>query len=467
MDLIEALVALLGDRARTEAEDLAPFLVDERGLFQGEAACLVFPNSTAEVARIVQLCAEHDHAVVPQGGNTGYCGGATPTDTRQVLLNLSRMNRVRAIDPVGMTATVEAGVILAQLQGAAHNEGLLFPLSMGSEGSCQLGGNLSTNAGGLAVLKYGTAAELVLGLEVVLASGDVLDLLKPLRKDNTGYQLKHLFLGSEGTLGIITAAAVKLYPQPTERQTAWLAMPDIEAACKLLPLARAASGDTVTSFEYIRGPSLELVLEQVAGTSAPIVGDYAHYLLLELSAALPPGSLREHLETLLAQALERGIVLDAVIAETERQRQHLWKLRESLPQAEKCAGRSIKHDISVAIERIPEYVAEAPRRLAELTEVRASVYGHLGDGNLHYNVLAPEAADPVAFRAEYGAGISTLLHDLADEMGGSFSAEHGVGQLKTAELSRYAGKTELALMKSLKRSLDPAGILNPGKVLEL
>ena len=466
MTLASSLQALLGDRFVDDPTTMAPYLEDERGLYRGEAACLVFPKTTAEVSAIVSQCAEHGYAVVPQGGNTGYCGGATPMGKEQVLLNLSKLDRVRAIDPVGMTITVEAGVILSVLQDAADSEGLMFPLSMGSEGSCQIGGNLSTNAGGLSVLKYGTAAELVLGLEVVLASGEVLDLLKPLRKDNTGYHLERLFLGAEGSLGVITAATLKLFPANTERQTAWLAAPDVAAVCRLLPLARSRSGDTVTSFEYICRDSLDLVLQHVEGQRAPLQAPQDHHVLVELSAPLAPGSLRAQLEDLLEAAFTDGLALDAVIAESEAQRRQLWKLRESIPEAEKLAGRSIKHDVSVAIDRIPEYVAAAPGRLAEIPNPRLSIYGHIGDGNLHYNVLAPEASDAEQYKTRYGSAVSEALHDLAAEMGGSFSAEHGVGQLKSAELARYAEPAALALMKTLKHSLDPDGVFNPGKVIE-
>jgi D-lactate dehydrogenase (cytochrome) len=467
MTLLARLNALLGESGVVSSpQDMSPFLLDERRLYRGSAACLVFPRTTQEVAGVIRLCDELGYTVVPQGGNTGYCGGATPMGERQVLMNLSKMNRVRCIDPVGMTATVEAGVILADLQQAAREQDLFFPVSMGSEGSCQVGGNLATNAGGLAVLKYGTAGEQMLGLEVVLASGDVLDLLKPLRKDNTGYHLEQLFLGAEGSLGIITAATLRLFPAPTEYQTAWLAVADIESACRLLPLARSASGDTVTSLEYLSGPSLDLVLNHVEGTAAPLGEGFPHQLLLELSAPLPPGALRERLEALLTQALESGLALDAVIAESDHQRKKLWHIRESLPEAEKRAGRSIKHDVSVAIDRIPEYLARAPGRLAGFPGARTSIYGHLGDGNLHYNVLAPEGEDADAYRAAHAAAISAALHDLAAELGGSFSAEHGVGQLKTAELVRYTDPVALALMKTLKRSLDPRSILNPGKVID-
>jgi D-lactate dehydrogenase (cytochrome) len=463
--VLEPLIDVLGEHGVvTEPTALKPYLEDERGLYQGSAACLVFPQSTKEVAAVVRLCREHQCTVVPQGGNTGYCGGATPDGEDQVLLNLSRMNRIRALDPVGMTVTAEAGVILAQLQQAVAEEELFFPLSMGSEGSCQLGGNLATNAGGLAVLKYGMAGELVLGLEVVLPDGSVLDALKPLRKDNTGYHLKQLFLGAEGTLGIITAAVLKLFPRPTEFQTAWLSVRDIAAACDLLPLARRVSGDNVTSFEYISGNSLALLARHVDGLQAPLAGE--HYVLLELSGPLPPQSLRPQLEALLGEALESGLAADAVIAESLDKRRALWALRENIPEAEKRAGRSIKHDVSVPIADIPAYCDIAPQRLAALEPLRLSVYGHIGDGNLHYNVLAPEGADPVAFRAEKGEAISQVVHDLAAEMGGSFSAEHGIGQLKTGELVRYGDPAALELMRTLKAAIDPEGRMNPGKLLD-
>ncbi len=464
MTLVNALAGLLGDRCTASADAMASYLEDERGLYRGEAACLVFPESTDEVAAVVRLCVEHGASLVPQGGNTGYCGGATPSSATQVLLNLSRLNRIRAIDPVGMTVTAEAGVILANLHDAVEAEDLFFPLSMGSEGSCQLGGNLATNAGGLAVLKYGMAGELVLGLEVVLPDGSVLNTLKPLRKDNTGYHLRQLFLGAEGTLGVITAAVLKLFPRPTEFQTAWLSVSGVAAACQLLPLARRASGDCVTSFEYISGQSLALLAQHVEGLRPPLAGE--HHVLLELSGALPPGGLRPQLEQLLEQALEAGWAEDAVIAESLDQRRALWALRENIPEAEKRAGRSIKHDVSVPIADIPAYCEQAPRRLAALEPLRLSIYGHIGDGNLHYNVLAPEASDPAAFKTDKGEAISRVVHDLAAEMGGSFSAEHGIGQLKTAELARYGDPAALALMRALKLAIDPEGRMNPGKLLD-
>jgi FAD/FMN-containing dehydrogenase len=467
MEIADVLKESLGEAAVvTNPDVMAPYLVDERAIYQGSAACIVFPRSTEEVAAAVRLCREHDCSIVPQGGNTGYCGGATPTGDGQVLLNLSRMNRIRAIDPVGMTVTAEAGVILANLQEAVATEDLFFPLSMGSEGSCQLGGNLSTNAGGLAVLKYGMAGELVLGLEVVLPDGSVLETLKPLRKDNTGYQLKQLFLGAEGTLGIITAAVLKLFPRPTDFETAWVAVESMEATCRLLPLARRISGDCVTSFEYISAESMALLTSQFGDARPPLTAAHSHQVLLELSAPLPPGSLRPRLEELLQAGMEDGLVMDAALAESEQQRQAMWKLREGIPEAEKQEGRSIKHDVSVPIADIPVFCERAPERLAGMQPLRISIYGHVGDGNLHYNVLAEDGADPDEFRARHGEAVSRALHDLAMEMGGSFSAEHGVGQLKRAELERYSDPAALKLMRELKACLDPDGAMNPGKLVD-
>jgi FAD/FMN-containing dehydrogenase len=448
------------------ADRQAAYLIDERQLYRGEAALILRPASTQEVSQILAVCYEAGLAVVPQGGNTGYCGGATPDDAqRQVLLSLSRMNRIRALDPVGFTMTVEAGVVLARVQAAAEEAQLFFPLSMGSEGSCQIGGNLSTNAGGLAVLKYGTARELVLGLEVVLPDGQVLHGLKGLRKDNTGYDLKQLFMGAEGTLGVITAAVLKLYPQPTERQTAWLAVPDAAAACRLLGEARRHSGDCVTSFEYVSRPSLQLVLRHVDGASDPLDTPWEHYVLMELSAASPQGSLREVIERVLERGMEAGEVLDGVIAESGPQRSALWKLRESIPEAEKKEGGAVKHDVSVLISRVPAYLDAAPAQVGAVTDVRISAYGHIGDGNIHYNLLAPVGVEGAAFRARWGEALSRAVHGLAADMEGSFSAEHGVGKLKRPELHRLKDPVSIAAMRAVKAALDPRGIMNPGKLL--
>ncbi|MEM6639388.1 MAG: FAD-binding oxidoreductase [Pseudomonadota bacterium] len=466
-DALAALREVVGPAGVVDRDLWPAYLEDERGLYHGEAACIVRPATTDEVSAVLGTCARFGLAVVPQGGNTGYCGGATPDDaSNQIVLSLSRMNRVRAVDPVGFTMTVEAGVILANAHAAAEQHALLFPLSMGSEGSCQIGGNLATNAGGLAVLRYGNTRDLVLGIEAVLPDGTVIDSLSGLRKDNTGYDLKNLLIGSEGTLGVITAAVLKLFPQPVSRQTAFLALADAPAMCRLLADVRRTSGDTVTSFEYIARPALDLVLEHIDGAADPLDAAYDHYVLLELSSGQSEDDLRSVCETILMRGMENGDVLDGVVAESGRQRDRLWHLRESIPEAEKHAGRSVKHDISVTVARMADYLAAAPAALAAVTPARTSVYGHVGDGNLHYNVLAPEGVAPETFRAAHGGAISDAVHDLAVSMGGSFSAEHGIGKLKKPALARYKSPAELAAMRAIKKALDPDGRMNPGKLFD-
>lgn len=449
-----------------DESDREAYLVDERRLYRGEAALIVRPANTAEVSRVLAICHEAGLGVVPQGGNTGYCGGATPDDANdQILLCLGRMNRVRRVDPVGFTMVVEAGVVLARVQQAAAEHELLFPLSMGSEGSCQIGGTLATNAGGLAVLRYGTARDLVLGLEIVLADGRIIEGLSGLRKDNTGYDLKSLFMGAEGTLGIITAAVLKLFPAPRSQQTALLAVADAEAACGLLGRARRESGDAVTSFEYFTRPSLDLVLANIDGVTDPLDQRYSDYVLVELSSAQDEDALRTVTETILLRGMENGEIVDGVIAESGQQRDRLWRLRESIPEAEKYEGGAVKHDVSVTIDRIPEYLDRAPPAIARIADCRLSVFGHIGDGNLHYNLLAPSGADAGDFKRQHGDALSKAVHDLAVQMGGSFSAEHGVGKLKKSALVDYKDPAALAAMRAIKRALDPKGTMNPGKVL--
>lgn len=464
---LERIRAVVGPRGVVDDEAAREgYLVDERRLYRGEAALVVRPASTDEVSRVMAICYEAGLGIVPQGGNTGYCGGATPDDAEgQVLVSLSRMNAVRGIDPVGFTLTAEAGVVLADAQRAAADAGFLFPLSMASEGSAEIGGALATNAGGLAVLRYGTARELCLGLEVVLPDGRVIPGLSGLRKDNTGFDLKSLFCGAEGILGIITAATLKLFPRPTARQTAWLAVPDADAACRLLGRARRESDDQVTSFEYVTRPSLELALGYSDALTDPLEDPHEHYVLLELSSGQSEERLREVSEAILVSGMEEGEVLDGVIAESSQQRSQLWGLREMIPESEKHQGGSVKHDISVTIDRIPEYLDAAPGRLAEIARCRTSIYGHIGDGNLHYNLLAPAGADPQVFKREHGQALTKCLHDLAAELGGSFSAEHGIGKLKKAELARYKDSVSLSAMRAIKAALDPKGLMNPGKVL--
>jgi D-lactate dehydrogenase (cytochrome) len=464
---LERIANIVGPRGVVALEDAAPLLRDERGLYRGAAALVVRPGSVDECAHVVRVCNDARIGVVPQGGNTGYCGGATPFDgeRRQILLSLARMNRVREVDDVGFTMTVEAGVVLARAQGAARDRGLKFPLSMGSEGSAQIGGALATNAGGVAVLRYGTMRELVLGLEVVLPSGDVLSELKGLRKDNTGYDSKALFLGSEGTLGVITAAVLKLFPEPRAVATAWLAVASVDAACRLLGRARRESGDEVVSAEYVSRRSLELVLRHVEGAREPLGSPAEHYVLLELASADDDVALRAKLTRVLSRGLEAGEVVDGTIAESEAQRRSLWLLRERVPEAERRDGGSVKHDVSVRIGRIAEFIARAEPALARVAPHRLSIYGHIGDGNLHFNLLPPAGQGIEAFRAARGEELSRCVHDVAASLSGSFSAEHGVGILKVGELARYESPTALALMRTLKAALDPHGIMNPGKLL--
>jgi FAD/FMN-containing dehydrogenase len=457
------ITEIVGRAGVVEDVDADAMLTDYRRLFEGKAALVVRPASTAECAGVVTVCNEAGIGVVPQGGNTGYCGGAIPFDAEdEVLLNLSRMNAVRAIDNVGFTMTVEAGLVLKRAQEAAAQNDLLFPLSMGSEGSCQIGGNLATNAGGISVLRYGTARDLVLGLEVVLPNGEIVSELKGLRKDNTGYDLKSLFLGAEGTLGIITAAVLKLFPAPRSRQAAWIATPDVESACALLASARRESADQVVSAEYISRTSLDLVLEFIGRARDPLDGHHDHYFLLELASAQEEQGLRVTLERIIELGLKDGSIVDGVIADSGRQRDALWLLRETIPEAERHSGSSLKHDISVRTSEIPAFIAGAEPILDAISPHRRSIFGHIGDGNLHFNLLPAAAAEDPAFPAE---ALSSAVYDLVDERGGSFSAEHGIGVLKRAELERFKSPAALDAMRAIKAALDPKGIMNPGKVL--
>jgi D-lactate dehydrogenase (cytochrome) len=462
-DAFARIAAVVGPRGLVALEDAAAFLNDARGLYCGAAALIVRPGSVAECAEVVAICNEARIGVVAQGGNTGYCGGATPFDAaRQVVLSTARLNRVREIDPVGFTMTVEAGVVLARAQRAASEHGLLLPLSMGSEGSCQIGGNLSTNAGGLGVLRYGMARDLVLGIEVVLPDGTVLSELKGLRKDNTGYDLKSLFLGAEGTLGVVTAAVLKLFSAPRSRQTAWLAVRSIDAACRVLARARALTGDQVTSAEYVARESLDLVLRYLPGALDPLDAPHAHYVLLEVASADTDDALRAALERVLESAMAAGEIENGVIAESVAQRNALWLLRERVPEAEARAGGVVKHDVAVRISRIAELVEQATSALHAIAPHRVSLFGHIGDGNLHFNLLPPEGQ---RFSEATAAALSACVHDVAARLGGSFSAEHGIGVLKAAELTRYKSPEAVALMRTLKCAIDPNGIMNPGKVL--
>ena len=404
--------------------------------------------------------------MVPQGGNTSYCGGATPDGSGgQVVLALAHLNRIRSIDAANDSLIAEAGCLLAQVQGAADEAGRLFPLSLGSEGSCQIGGNLSTNAGGTSVLRYGMMRDLVLGLEVVLADGRVLNALSALRKDNTGYDIKSLFLGAEGTLGVITAATLKLFPPVRSRATAFVAVPDLHAAVGLLGRLRSASSDRVSSFELIPRIAVDLTLKHIAGLSDPFAGPYTWYVLCELGSSLARDPLEDILGDALGAALAEGAILDAVVTRSERERETLWRLRESIPEAQRREGVGLKHDISVPVSRLADFVARAaPWIAANVPDGRLVAYGHVGDGNLHFNLSADPDADAARFLAR-GEAVKRAVHDLVQEFGGSFSAEHGIGRLKVGELERYTSPVELSLMRAVKDALDPHQIMNPGKVL--
>ena len=468
-NVLQRLKALVGPKGFiADVGDMAPYLSEWRDLYHGATPLVLRPASTAEVAAVVRLCQETGTKLVPQGGNTGMCGGAVPNEAGdEVVLSLARLNRVRAVDPLNDTLTVEAGCVLDQVHRVAEAADRCFPLRIGSQGSCQIGGNLSTNAGGTAVLRYGNARELVLGLEVVLADGRVWDGLRGLRKDNTGYDLKQLFIGAEGTLGVITAAVLKLYPKPSDVQTAFAGVPDVETAVRLLAIAKDESGDQVTAFEVLPRGCLEMVLCHIPGSVDPMAEPHPWYVLVELSSGGAAGALRQTLEATLARGLEAGLVRDAVIAESTAQASALWKLRDSLSEAEKLEGVSIKHDISVPISKIAGFIAEADAALAQVVPgFRSIAFGHLGDGNVHYNPMQPPGADGQRFRARWHE-VSTVVHDIAASLGGSISAEHGLGRLKRDEIKRYKSAVELDLMRTLKRSLDPSGILNPGKVVDL
>jgi FAD/FMN-containing dehydrogenase len=452
-------------RVLVAADDVAPFCTDWRGRYSGNALCVALPGSTEEVAAVVRACVAAGVAVVPQGGNTGLCGGATPT-RGEVVVSLRRMNRIRAIDADNNSITVEAGCTLHAVQEAAREADRLFPLSLAAEGSATIGGNLSTNAGGVQVLRYGNARELTLGLEVVLADGRIWNGLRALRKDNTGYDLKHLFIGAEGTLGLITAATLKLFPRPRTHATAWVAVPDPASAVRLLGRLRDAAGDNVTAFEIVGRPALELVLRHIPNARDPLLGKPAWQVLIELGGSSDMGGdLSATLERALEAAAEDGIVNDAVLATSEAQTAALWALRENVSEAQKIEGISIKHDIAVPVSRIAEFIARADAALrAAFPEVRIVCFGHIGDGNLHYNQSRSDAQSNDEFIAQTGA-VNRIVHDLVHGLGGSISAEHGLGQLKREEVLRYKSQTEMDLMRAVKQALDPRGLMNPGKLL--
>lgn len=447
----------------TDAFDIAPYATDWRGRYAGQPLCVVRPGSTEEVAAAVAICASAGIAIVPQGGNTGLCGGATPID-REVVISLTRLNRIRAIDTDNNTLTVESGCTLAAVQAAAAEANRLFPLSLAAEGTATIGGNLATNAGGVQVLRYGNTRDLCLGLEVVLPDGRIWDGLRGLRKDNTGYDLKHLFIGAEGTLGIITAAVLKLYSRPHATATAWVAVPNPAAAVALFSRIRARIGGRVTAFELIGRPALELVLQHLPHSRDPLQEHSPWQVLIELSDTME-SDLDGALETILVDAAAAGEVDDAAIARSEAHARAFWALRENISEAQKIEGVSIKHDISLPVSRIAEFIAQADAALAQtFPDVRIVCFGHLGDGNLHYNQSKPQAQDNDEFIAQTAA-VNLIVHDLVHALGGSISAEHGLGQLKRTEILRYKSPVEMEMMRAIKQAFDPANRMNPGKVL--
>ena len=454
--LQSAFAALIGEKnVLSSPQDAAPYTTDWRKQYRADALCVLRPAHTAEVAAVVGLCAREGIAVVPQGGNTGLCGGSVPTGTRpEVVISLSRMNRIRGIDALNDTMTVEAGCVLANIQRAADETGRLFALSLAAEGSCQIGGNLSTNAGGVNVLRYGNAREQVLGLEVVLPDGRVWDGLRALRKDNTGYDLKHLFLGAEGTLGVITAAVLKLHPKPSANVTAWIALQDPARAVALLSQLRDLLGERISAFELVSRRCLEAVLGHAPATRDPLPRAHPWYVLVEIADAGEAAALAEQVEQALAACPD--LVDDAVLASSTSQSQALWRIRETIPEAQ---FTNVKHDVSVPVSKVPELIGRAGTALeSAFPGVPVYAFGHIGDGNIHYNVGDPAL---LARREE----VNRIVYDAVAALGGSISAEHGLGQMKREEIRRHKDALELELMRALKRSLDPQDLMNPGKVL--
>ena len=474
-DFVEKLRVLVGDKGLiTDDAGKHPYLTDWRDNYLGTALAVVRPASTEEVAGVVKLCAAERVAIVPQGGNTGLVGGGMPHENgREIVLSLTRMNRILAVDEIGYSMTVEAGVILKTIQETAAAHERLFPLSLAAEGSCTIGGNLSTNAGGVQVLHYGNTRHLVLGLEVVTPAGEIWNGLRALKKDNTGYDLRDLYLGAEGTLGIITKAVLKLWPKPKDVATSWIAVPSPQAAVDLLSGAHAASEDNVTSCELMARQGVDFVLKHIPGAADPLAERHDWYVLLEWSStrARRDGDnetgLREKMETYLGEAMEKGLVLDAAIAQNEAQGRAFWALRENHSEAQKREGPSIKHDISVAVSKIPAFMAEGLAAMKKaLPDCRPVPFGHVGDGNLHFNCQSPPGWDKKRFN-EHGEAISGAVYDLVVGFGGSISAEHGIGRLKVDELAHYRSRIELDVMRSIKRALDPQNLMNPGKIVRV
>jgi D-lactate dehydrogenase (cytochrome) len=465
-DLLARFAAIVGDKyAITDPAEQESYLIEGRGLYHGRTPMVLRPGSTAAVSAILKLANETNTAIVPQGGNTGLVGGQVPHESgTEIVVALTRLNRIREVDAASNTMTCEAGVILTQAQEAAETAGRLFPLSLGAEGSCTIGGNLATNAGGTGALRYGVARDLALGLEVVLADGRVWNGLNKLKKDNTGYDLKNLFIGAEGTLGIITAAVLKLFPRPRAVETAFAGVPSPAAALGLYNLAREKAGDMITGFEFMPRIGMDFLLDYLPGTRDPLAAPHPWYVLIELSSQASEG-LAAVMQELLAEGTQRGFVEDAAIAANLEQANIFWHLREALADVQKFAGGSIKHDVSVPVSMVPDFIAEATAAAqAFIPGSRPVPFGHLGDGNVHFNITQPAGADKAAFLARW-EDMNAVVHAVAAKFGGSISAEHGIGRLKRGLLPGVKDPIALDMMRALKRTLDPKGILNPGKVL--
>ena len=465
--LLSRFAAIVGERhAISDASEIAPHLVESRGLYKGASPLLLKPGSVDEVSAILALASETGTPIVPQGGNTGHVGGQAPRpEGHDLILSLERMNRIREVDPVANILVAEAGCILADVHKVAGEVNRMFPLSLASEGSCRIGGNLSTNAGGTAVLAYGNMRQLCLGLEVVLPTGEIWNGLRRLKKDNTGYDLRDLFIGAEGTLGIITAAVLKLYPQPRGHQVGFAGLASPEAALRLFDLATQRCGTALTGFELMPRIGIEFTTKHIPGVRDPLPSPHDWYVLIDISTSDSEDSARAMIEALMAEGYEAGLIEDAVIAGSVAQQQALWHMRESMSAAQKPEGGSIKHDVSVPVSQIPTFMEEARQAvLSAMPGARICAFGHMGDGNIHYNISQPVGANTKAFIGRWRE-INAIVHGIVLAHGGSISAEHGIGQLKRDELATVRGGIEMELMHRIKRAFDPAGIMNPGKVL--
>ena len=467
---LRQIIDIVGEKfCITNPKEMEPFLTEERGLYLSSTSLVVKPKSALEISSIVKTCAEFDVKVVPQGGNTGLCGGAVSQRTnREIIIALSRMNKVLGVDPTNFSIKVEAGCVLSDIQAVAAQNNCLFPLSLGAEGSCQIGGNLATNAGGINVLRYGNARDLVLGIEVVLPDGRIWNGLRALGKDNTGYALKHLFIGSEGTLGIITSAVLKMFPKPKEIQTALCALKCLDDCTALLSIARELSGDMISAFELIPRIGLEFCLKHIDGINNPLASDqYEWYVLIEASSSRVNSQMGQVFESLLEEAFEKKIIVDAVVAQNSTQMENLWRIRESLPEAQKKEGGSIKHDVSIPVALVPQFIKEATNAvLTAYPGVRPCPFGHVGDGNVHFNISQPEGIEKETYLSNWEE-MNKIVHDIIYAMNGSMSAEHGIGILKVGEMEKYKQDVEINLMKQIKTNIDPKNTMNPGKIIKI